>query len=73
MKAADPQSTHADCPEEAFSQGLAVLNVPPPDPANLGLETEVKGGFEEGQRGRKSVSRQSKVTHLPLLSTLSYL
>lgn len=51
---------HADCTEAAFSQGLAVLNVPPPDPENLGLETEVKGGGEEGQRGRKSFSRQEQ-------------
>lgn len=51
---------HADFTEAAFSQGLAVLIVPPPDPANLGLDTEVKGGGEEGQRERKGFSRQEQ-------------
>ena len=32
-----------------------------------------QGRGEEGQRGRKRVSRLNKVTHLLLLSTLSYL
>lgn len=72
LKATDHEA-QADSPEAAFFQGLAVLIVPPLDPANLGLETEVKEGGEEGQRGRKRVSRLNKVTHLLLLSTLSYL
>jgi hypothetical protein len=73
LKATDPLST-VDCPEAAFSQGLAVLMIPPPCCENLGPENEIKGGGEEGQRGRKGVNKPARspsaaVLHTPLSVT----
>lgn len=61
---------HVDHPEAAFSQGLALLTIPALLVSKPWTRKWNKGSRMEGQRGRKGVNKQNKVTHLLLLSTL---